>query len=127
MSQFCNGIQLNRVLPPGPRDYWNELAAEQKQSPEHLKWMYDADPFSARKAVSERQEKAAKKKEEASSSNDKGQASPSPEFANAPEAKMAGSLRELVEDSIKKVCHVCKNMVVRFMNSCAITGVRALP
>ncbi|KIP11667.1 hypothetical protein PHLGIDRAFT_27719 [Phlebiopsis gigantea 11061_1 CR5-6] len=102
LYRFCNGMQLNRVLPPGPRDYWNELAAEQKQSPEHLKWMYDADPFSARKAVSERQEKAAKKKEEASSSKDKGQASPSPEFANAPEAKMAGSLRELVEDSIKK-------------------------
>ena len=67
--------------------------------------MYDADPFAARKAVSERQEKAAKKKEEAGSSKDKGQGGSSPEFANAPEAKMAGSLREIVEDSIKKVCH----------------------
>jgi ATP-dependent RNA helicase DHX57 len=63
--------------------------------------MYEADPFAARKAVSERQEKAAKKKDDASSS--KGQAGTSPEFANAPEARMASSLREIVEDSIKKV------------------------
>lgn len=63
--------------------------------------MYEADPFAARKAVAERQEKAAKKKE--TSSNDKGQGGTSPEYANAPEAKMASSLRDLVEESIKKV------------------------
>ena len=57
-------MQLNRVLPPGPREYWNELAAEHKNAPEHTKWMYDTDPFAARKEVDERQAKAAKKREE---------------------------------------------------------------
>ncbi|KAL4253594.1 hypothetical protein ABKN59_003415 [Abortiporus biennis] len=103
LYRFCNGIQLNRVLPPGPRDYWNELANEHKTVPEHQKWMYDADPFAARKAVDERQAKAAKKREETagSSSNTASLNATSPEFSHLPEVKMAGSLRELVEDSIK--------------------------
>lgn len=101
--QFCNGIQLNRVLPPGPRDYWNQLAAEHKQAPEHQKWMYEADPFTARKAVDERQEKAAKKREEPPSGSRATVAATSPEYAQAPEVKMASSIRETVEESIKKV------------------------
>ncbi|KAI0778819.1 P-loop containing nucleoside triphosphate hydrolase protein [Trametes elegans] len=103
LYRFCNGIQLNRVLPPGPREYWNQLAAEHKAAPEHQNWMYDADPFSARKTVTERQEKAAKKKDDVSrgeGSSKPGQVSP--EYANAPEAKMATSLREFVEDAVKK-------------------------
>ena len=66
--------------------------------------MYDADPFAARKAVQERQEKAAAKREVASRP-DGGvtSASHSPEFSNAPEAKMASSLREFVEDAVKQV------------------------
>ena len=63
--------------------------------------MYEADPFTARKTVTERQEQAARKKEEVS--NDKGKSGTSNEYASAPEAKMASSLRDLVEDSIKKV------------------------
>ena len=102
--QFCNGIQLNRVLPPGPRDYWNQLAAEQKAAPEHQSWMYDADPFAARKMVQDRQEKATKKKEEASRPESGIKpTSHSPEYANAPEAKMATSLRDFVEDAVKQV------------------------
>lgn len=102
--QFCNSIQLNRVLPPGPRDYWNELAEEHKKAPEHQKWMYEADPFAARKAVDDRQEAAAKKREQKSQpTTDRGVAKTSPEFANAPEAKMASGLRDLVEDCIKQV------------------------
>ncbi|KAI0368891.1 P-loop containing nucleoside triphosphate hydrolase protein [Pilatotrama ljubarskyi] len=103
LYRFCNGIQLNRVLPPGPRDYWNQLAAEHKNAPEHQKWMYEADPFAARRSVGERQEKAAKKKEDAV----RGEGSSKPshsssEYANAPEAKMATSLRDFVEDAVKK-------------------------
>lgn len=104
MPQFCNGIQLNRVLPPGPREYWNELAAEHKQAPEHQKWMYEADPFTARKAVEDRQETAARRRDAPSSSSGTAVATTSPEFARAPEVKMASSVRENVEDSIKKVC-----------------------
>ncbi|KAI0673812.1 P-loop containing nucleoside triphosphate hydrolase protein [Trametes maxima] len=103
LYRICNGIQLNRVLPPGPREYWNELAAEHKGAPEHQKWMYDADPFAARKLVQDRQEKASKKKEEVT--RGEGSARPgrvSSEYANAPEAKMATSLRDFVEDAVKK-------------------------
>ncbi|KAI0640102.1 P-loop containing nucleoside triphosphate hydrolase protein [Trametes polyzona] len=103
LYRFCNGIQLNRVLPPGPREYWNQLAAEHKNAPEHQSWMYDADPFAARKTVAERQEKAAKKKEEASRGESSGRGGQvSSEYANAPEAKMATTLRDFVEDAVKK-------------------------
>ena len=102
-DQFCNGMSLHLVLPPGPNEYWNDLATEHKSAPEHQKWMYDADPFTARKAVDERQEKSAKKKEEASQpSSSRGPAQTSQEFVHCPEAKMASSLRDLVEESIKK-------------------------
>ncbi|EPT05932.1 hypothetical protein FOMPIDRAFT_1026812 [Fomitopsis schrenkii] len=104
LYRFCNGIQLNRVLPPGPREYWNTLAAERKDVPEHQNWMYDDDPFAARKAVDERQAKTAQKKEDSSTGGNtsKGGKTVSREFENAPEAKMAVSLRDLVESSIKK-------------------------
>ncbi|TFY64181.1 hypothetical protein EVJ58_g2777 [Rhodofomes roseus] len=95
---------LNRVLPSGPRDYWNALAAEHKNALEHQKWMYDADPFAARKAVDERQAKVVQKREASSFDDNTARDGKhvSREFENAPEAKMAGSLRDLVEDSIKK-------------------------
>jgi hypothetical protein len=102
--QFCNGIQLNRVLPPGPRDYWVELAAEHKNTPSHQSWMYDADPFAAQKSVADRQERAAKKKEEvqqvASAPPPKSRAGL---FDDVPEVKLSTELRELVENAIKMV------------------------
>ncbi|KAI0931624.1 hypothetical protein AcW2_000470 [Taiwanofungus camphoratus] len=103
LYRFCNGIQLNRVLPPGPREYWNELAAEQKGIPEHQKWMYDADPFAARKAVEERQAKAVQRREDSARGNAVEQKPQlSKEFENAPEAKMASALRDVVESAIKQ-------------------------
>lgn len=104
ICQVCNGIQLDRVLPPGPRDYWKQLAAQHKAAPAHQSWMYEADPFAARKAVNERQEKAAQKQEEAN--RPEAHLRPiqqSSAFANAPEVKMASSLRDLIEDAVKKV------------------------
>ena len=108
--QFCNGIQLNRVLPPGPREYWAELAAERKKAPSHQDWMYEADPFAARKSVEDRQEKAAKKKEEIQESATRHvpRTEHNP-FDNSPEVKLSTELRELVENAIKTVlissCH----------------------
>ncbi|TFK86940.1 P-loop containing nucleoside triphosphate hydrolase protein [Polyporus arcularius HHB13444] len=103
LYRFCNGIQLNRVLPAGPREYWNQLAAEHKVAPAHQSWMYEADPFAARKAVEERQEKVSKKKEESSRpENSSREVRQSSEFAHAPEAKMASALRDFVESAIKQ-------------------------
>ncbi|EGO02407.1 hypothetical protein SERLA73DRAFT_120997 [Serpula lacrymans var. lacrymans S7.3] len=101
LYRFCNNIQLNRVLPPAPRDYWNELAAEHKAAPEHQQWMYDTDPFAARKQVDERQAKAVQKREAGASSGLQNAAGPN-EFSRAPEVKMASSLRDLVEDAVKR-------------------------
>ncbi|KAG1766414.1 P-loop containing nucleoside triphosphate hydrolase protein [Suillus occidentalis] len=101
LYRFCNGLQLNRVLPPGPRDYWTELAAEHKNAPEHMKWMYDADPFAARRAVDERQAKAAQNRQQGNSKTSTMLGSK--EFANSPEVRMSTDLRDLVEDVVKKV------------------------
>lgn len=61
--------------------------------------MYSSDPFTARKEVDERQAVAAKKKIAAESRNQ----TDTGEFSHHPEVRMAVSLRELVEDSVKKV------------------------
>ncbi|KAJ7675357.1 P-loop containing nucleoside triphosphate hydrolase protein [Mycena rosella] len=115
LYRFCNGIQLNRVLPPGPRKYWEELAVEHNNSPEHQKWMYDADPFAARKEVEQRQAQVISKRRDETKPQAPGESveatlrgseprrpEASGEFAQAPEVRMAGSLRELAEDAIKQ-------------------------
>ncbi|KAJ7293075.1 P-loop containing nucleoside triphosphate hydrolase protein [Mycena rebaudengoi] len=115
LYRFCNGMQLNRVLPAGPRKYWDELAVEHKNSLDHLKWMYEADPFAARKEVEERQSKAGQRRIQVAASAGEGADSTSfksseprqnttvsAEFAQAPEVKMASALRDLAEDAIKQ-------------------------
>lgn len=94
-------------MPPGPRDYWSELATEHKKAEEHQKWMYDADPFAARDEVAARQAKSSEKRvqreEGPSSSNAHRAPTTSGEFSQAPEVKVASGLRDLVEDVVKKV------------------------
>ncbi|TRM66280.1 P-loop containing nucleoside triphosphate hydrolase protein [Schizophyllum amplum] len=106
LYRFCNGIQLNRVLPPGPRDYWNTLAAEHKAVPEHQQWMYADDPFKAKKEVEERQAKATERREAAAQPAEAVEAhrggSSAIDDHRIPEVVMVGSLRELVEDAVKK-------------------------
>ncbi|KAJ7897125.1 P-loop containing nucleoside triphosphate hydrolase protein [Mycena olivaceomarginata] len=112
LYRICNNLQLNRVLPPGPRQYWDTLATEHSNTPEHQKWMYNPDPFAARKEVEQRQAQALNKRRdqlaplESTEVNPRG-TQPRPtaasgEFADAPEVKMAGALRELAEDAIKQ-------------------------
>ncbi|KAF5366936.1 hypothetical protein D9757_010848 [Collybiopsis confluens] len=107
LYRFCNSLQLNRVLPRGPAEYWNQLAVEHKASPEHLKWMYDPDPFAARKEVEERQDRAAQKRAQINASSEPGASSRSSgsvhnEFSKAPEVRMATSLRDRVEEAVKQ-------------------------
>ncbi|KAF9225566.1 P-loop containing nucleoside triphosphate hydrolase protein [Gyrodon lividus] len=104
LYRICNGIQLNLVLPPGPREYWSELAAEHKAAPDHQRWMYEADPFAARKEVDQRQAKVGQKKEEKAVDDQRGvhKSSVSPEFTQVPEVKMSSGLRDLVEDTVKR-------------------------
>ncbi|KAF5385346.1 hypothetical protein D9615_001206 [Tricholomella constricta] len=102
LYRFCNGIQLQLVLPPGPRDYWNELVVEHKNSPPHLKWKYAADPFAAREEARAKSAKRETSLAREASSSKRSQSQVSGEFAQAPEVKMATILREQVEDAIKK-------------------------
>ncbi|KIJ54301.1 hypothetical protein M422DRAFT_25225 [Sphaerobolus stellatus SS14] len=104
LYRICNNIQLNRVLPPGPRDYWNQLEKEHKAAPQHQQWMYNPDPFTAKKEVEERQAAAEKKKEEVTTRPDTkpGSSAVGSEFAGAIEVKMGSSLREFVEEVIRK-------------------------
>jgi hypothetical protein len=78
-----------------------------------LKWMYNPDPFATRKEVEQCQAQAVNKRRdqfaplESTEVNPRG-TQPRPtaasgEFADAPEVKMAGALRELAEDAIKQV------------------------
>ncbi|KAJ7246262.1 P-loop containing nucleoside triphosphate hydrolase protein [Mycena haematopus] len=108
-----NAVQLNRVLPPGPRQYWNTLAIEHNNVPEHQKWMYNPDPFAARKEVEQRQVQALNKRRDQlapAESSEVGSwgSDPRPnhvvskEFADAPEVRMAGAIRDLAEDAIKQ-------------------------
>lgn len=106
LYRFSNNLQLHRLLPPGPREYWVELEKEYKTCPEHLKWQYEVDPFAAKRAVEQRQEDASRKKiaEERNLSSGSPQLhSESKEFEKAPEVRMASSMRERVEDVIKEV------------------------
>ncbi|KAF8910089.1 P-loop containing nucleoside triphosphate hydrolase protein [Gymnopilus junonius] len=103
LYRFSNGLQFNQVLPPGPREYWKDLATEHKKIEEHQKWMYDSDPFAAQAMVKERQAKAVQRKEEPSKLNradDPRLASRAP--SGYPEVIMAAALRDLVENAIKK-------------------------
>jgi ATP-dependent RNA helicase DHX57 len=66
--------------------------------------MYDADPFAAKKAVAERQEKAAKKKEEARQTANAPATRSEPNiFNDSPEVKLSTELRGVVENAIKTV------------------------
>lgn len=116
--QFCNGIQLNRVLPPGPRDYWVELAAEHKNAPSHQSWMYDADPFAARKSVADRQEKAAKKKEAQETAKTPAYVSKPDLFNDSPEVKLSSELRGSVENAIKMVFIFNRRHCILYLRLC---------
>lgn len=100
-------MSLNRVLPPAPRDYWNQLVEEHKEAQEHQKWMYNQDPFAAKREVEERQAKVARVQAErndpAAHASGSRSGPVSNEFSQAPEVKMATSLRDTVEGAIKQV------------------------
>ncbi|KAF8492710.1 P-loop containing nucleoside triphosphate hydrolase protein [Gautieria morchelliformis] len=100
LYRICNNIQLNRILPPGPREYWAQLEREHKAAPEHLKWMYSPDPFAAQKEVEARQSASSKRREMSSSDSRKDNSGTvGTDVVGAIEVKMSGDLRELVESA----------------------------
>jgi len=101
LHRFSNNLQLHRLLPPGPREYWARLEEDRKKAPQHLAWQYEPDPFAAQKEVKARQEAASqrrKKKELGANEQDINIT-----MGHIPEVRMAGSVRDMVENIIKEV------------------------
>ncbi|OCF36386.1 ATP-dependent RNA helicase A [Kwoniella heveanensis BCC8398] len=123
LFRFCSHLPMAMTLPPSIRPYWSTLTAEKAASPPHRAWEYNPDPFAAKKEVEDRQTKkkdkdaAAKEAEEdgfgASGSGGKSARGTPAKEANkgggghewerAPEVKMASSLREMVEGTVRKM------------------------
>lgn len=88
--------------------------------------MYDADPFAARKEVEERQAKSAQMKERQASGGqgDAHKSSISPEFTREPEVRMSSTLRDLVEDAVKKgrrfSLPICTSSFHDFVGQCTV-------
>lgn len=103
------------TLPPHFRPYWTELLKEKASAPEHRNWEWSEDPFNARKAVDDRQVKKKAVDEARAASpaigggggggavnlGPSGRPMTNAEFTQLPEVRMAPSLRELIEQTIK--------------------------
>jgi hypothetical protein len=114
-GQVCNASSPDFVLPPGPQAYWDQLAAEYSNAPQHLEWMYDADPSTARQ-VNAIHANAALKHE---STTAKKNAPVSGEISQVPIVKMATPLMEVVEDAVKKVIHSVQ-LLINIVLTCQI-------
>ncbi|OXG91457.1 ATP-dependent RNA helicase A [Cryptococcus neoformans A2-102-5] len=111
LFRFCSHLPMSMTLPPSIRPYWSELTIEKAAAPAHRAWEYNPDPFAAKKEVTDRQGKRKEKEEkdkEVGSSGETGEAegakgSGGRGWDNAPEVKMAASLREMVEGTVRKM------------------------
>ncbi|WVQ98990.1 hypothetical protein IAU59_006122 [Kwoniella sp. CBS 9459] len=123
LFRFCSHLPMAMTLPPSIRPYWSTLTAEKAAAPAHRAWEYNADPFAAKKEVEDRQTKkkdkevAVKEAEEngfggGGGSGKSGRGTPAKEankggggreWERAPEVKMASSLREMVEGTVRKM------------------------
>ncbi|KAN0062041.1 putative ATP-dependent RNA helicase ucp12 [Thecaphora frezii] len=118
LFRIFNNLSLYRALPPGPREYWQTLEAYKKQAPSHQDWMWEADPFDAqikREAEKAKKEKEREAAEKAAASgevkiingklNGSGRTL-SKAWQEAKEVRMASSLREKVENTIRRLMTV---------------------
>ena len=120
MFRFCSHLPMAMTLPPSIRPYWSTLTAEKAATPPHRAWEWNSDPFVAKKEVEDRQSKKKDKEkaaEEANGESASGRSTPRPngvngsvgaggggrEWENAPEVRMAPTLRESVEGTVRRV------------------------
>lgn len=107
------------TLPPTIRPYWTTLLAEKAAAPAHRDWEWAPDPFVAKHEVEARQKKKVDKDAKvngvggesgAGSARASGRNTPVEDgrrggkvWESAPEVRMAPALREMVEQTVKKV------------------------
>jgi ATP-dependent RNA helicase DHX57 len=113
-------------LPPSIRPYWSQLQADKAAAPEHRAWEWAEDPFKAKKEVESRQERRKEKEAVRNGDGDGGGAGGGHgtgatngrqgatdggkggvQWSRAPEVKMSGALREMVENTVRKVRSAC--------------------
>lgn len=115
------------TLPPSIRPYWTTLTADKASAPDHRAWEWSADPFAAKKEVESRQEKR-KEKEKAQedgggSAGGSGSGRGTPAggsggggggrgWEGVPEVRMAPTLREHVEGTVRKVSIYIKTPMI---------------
>ncbi|PWZ01162.1 P-loop containing nucleoside triphosphate hydrolase protein [Testicularia cyperi] len=118
LFRIFNHLSLNLALPPGPREYWVKMEAYKKEAPSHQDWMWESDPFEAQ--MKRDAEKAKKEKEkqaaaDAASRGDvaivngklNGSGKPlSKAWQEAREVRLASSLREKIEATIRRAMSV---------------------
>ncbi|WFD30080.1 RNA helicase [Malassezia sp. CBS 17886] len=102
LFRLFNHLGLQRVLPPGPREYWAKLEHVKAAAPPGDAWKWESDPFDA--ALRRDAERAARDK--ARQEGDTARAHPrapvlSRAWMRAPEVRMAPALRELVERIVR--------------------------
>jgi ATP-dependent RNA helicase DHX57 len=105
LFRLCSTLSLYQVLPPGPREYWKKLSTHKSSAPEHLNWLWAADPFEAAQKLSaekEAKQGARLKREE------EGEKGPriSRAWQDAREVRMAKELRDAVEATVRKALQV---------------------
>ena len=115
-TQFCSDQPISLTLPPYFRPYWTLLLVDKATAPPHRAWEFTTDPFTAKKAVEQRQDKrlaeTTRREGLAAGDNSSGRSTPSSsggggtvmlsgEWERAPEVRMAPALRELVEETIR--------------------------
>ncbi|WVW82777.1 hypothetical protein I302_104788 [Kwoniella bestiolae CBS 10118] len=138
LFRFCSHLPMAMTLPPSIRPYWSTLTAEKAAAPPHRSWEYDPDPFAAKKEVEDRQNKkkdkeAAKEAEiDGRSAGPSGRGTPVVKEANqggggaawerAPEVKMASSLRETVEATVRKMMQQFPSAVLEASRDASATA-----
>ncbi|PWN93631.1 P-loop containing nucleoside triphosphate hydrolase protein [Acaromyces ingoldii] len=108
LFRLCSTLSLYRVLPSGPREYWQELAQHKQQAPKHLAWLWADDPFEVAQKMQAEKEAKREAKAKQAELEAKG------EYVNAPgrplskawqeavEVRMASSLRHAVEKTVRE-------------------------
>ncbi|PWN33444.1 P-loop containing nucleoside triphosphate hydrolase protein [Meira miltonrushii] len=105
LFRLCSNLSLDSILPTGPREYWRTLAAHKAKAPEHLNWLWQADPFEAsQKMQSEKEAKrVAREKRELEAEN--GPRLPKA-WLEAREIRMAKGMRDMIEETVRQALEV---------------------
>lgn len=105
LFRLCSNLSLDSILPTGPREYWRTLASHKGKAPEHLNWLWQADPFEAsqKMQIEKEAKRIAREKKEMQAEN--GPRLPKA-WLEAREIRMAKGMRDMIEETVRKALEV---------------------